>query len=559
MAGEVFQWTSSTFDATKQKIIIRGGSWLSPNSDELKSTSRFAMPAGGSSIIGFRVVRNIPPQPKISPINIDLVPVVDPNNPPDKTKQKHGTVATAYQIGKYDVTAEQYCMFLNAMASHSDPHELYDPRMETDPDIACVIRYGDTNRGYSYFTIPGREKFPITYVSSFSVMRFCNWLEHHQPTAEESPEATESGSFIKNDDNKFYPVVGAKWSIPTENQWYKAAYYYPTQNRYFTYGTGTDDAPSNDLNGANSLPSANYRYLGNFTIEMQPHLTPVGTFTKSASFYGALDMSGNVSQWTLTAESEKSANLIIRGGSWNSSDENDINFSRYGALDPSSRNSTTGFRLVYNVVPPSPKPLTTWEQITHGAEVIGKEMQEDVIGFLKGEIFTKPGTYFFQTMNYTIGVGISELLAKIINNFFFILDSIFKTIGGWISWCFGDSWYGGWTTRIYDMLFSPISAVRNGAAAAEGLGGAETVVAVAAAETTGAVATAEAAALASFFASPAAAVIIPVVLFAGAYEAFLATTKSPHDDSSPDDPRISVGLALDATVRYLWTAVRLLL
>jgi sulfatase modifying factor 1 len=49
-----------------------------------------------------------------------------PGNSADSTG--YGAVAYEYEIGKFEVTNEEYCEFLNASAK-SDSYELYDGRM----------------------------------------------------------------------------------------------------------------------------------------------------------------------------------------------------------------------------------------------------------------------------------------------------------------------------------------------------------------------------------------------------------------------------------------------
>ena len=41
--------------------------------------------------------------------------------------------------------------------------------------------------------------------------------------------------------------TGATYFIPSENEWYKAAYYNPTNGTYWTYPTQSNTAPSNAL------------------------------------------------------------------------------------------------------------------------------------------------------------------------------------------------------------------------------------------------------------------------------------------------------------------------
>ncbi|MBX9576846.1 MAG: formylglycine-generating enzyme family protein [Chthoniobacterales bacterium] len=302
-------------------------------------------------------------------ITIDLVPVGDPNNTKDiplaPGKISFGSVATSYQIGKYDVTAEQYCAFLNAVASKSDPHRLYNENMSNDPDVACITRSGDETTGYSYQPISDYcAQLPITYVNIFSTFRFCNWLENGQPVGEETVGTTESGAYNRNVQGVFELVTNSKWNIPTENQWYKAAYYQPAKNGnfpyYYSFGTASFAPPANSLLTPDAPNEANYCLNGVFTTATQPRLTPVGTFINSASPCGAYDMAGNVNQWTTAAIVSDPTKFVVRGGSWASKNYQDLRFSHVSFVDANTSSSTTGFRVVYNVPAKQPAPKSSW-------------------------------------------------------------------------------------------------------------------------------------------------------------------------------------------------------
>ncbi|MBX9577107.1 MAG: formylglycine-generating enzyme family protein [Chthoniobacterales bacterium] len=450
MAGEVNQWTS-TFDASGNNVIIRGGSWKSQTSAELKSTTRFTNPVLGGSTVGFRVVYNIPPPPRVTHLDMmkDLVPVGDPNNTADTPIAPgvpgFGSVPTVYQIEKYDVTAEQYCMFLNAVATHADPHALYNLKMATDSDVACIIRYGNLNRGYSYFTIPGREKFPITYVNAFATLRFCNWLAHDQPIGYESPETTETGSFNQDDQGAFSIATNnPKWLLPTEDQWYKAAYYQPAKDGssgfYCSFGTGSYDPPVNSLSTISN--SANYCLNSVFTTPTQPRLTAVGTFTKTTSPCGAYDMAGDVSQWTMTTILSDPNSFVVRGGSWQSTSFQGLRFSAALFVDAGSSSSTTGFRVIYNVPPPPPTPTqvatTIFQNVTKTLYTDGKSLvtlhattqdgSNPFFGYITGPFMG--GIYKWVLSGLTlvfrnICLFFQKLLTAILP------DGMMKTLSGW--------------------------------------------------------------------------------------------------------------------------------
>ena len=54
----------------------------------------------------------------VSDLAIDFIDVGDPKNPEDPVNH-YGAVAEKFQISKYDVTAAQYCVFLNKVAKNS--------------------------------------------------------------------------------------------------------------------------------------------------------------------------------------------------------------------------------------------------------------------------------------------------------------------------------------------------------------------------------------------------------------------------------------------------------
>ncbi len=113
----------------------------------------------------------------------------------------------------------------------------------------CEVNY------YMYIYTPGYENYPVIYVTQEQAERYCSWM-------------------------------GGR--LPTEYEWEKAAR--GTDGRIYPWG---DEIPtvSNDL--ANIPGYVDDEGIGN-------DLFPVGSFPKGASPYGALDMAGNVWEWTGT-------------------------------------------------------------------------------------------------------------------------------------------------------------------------------------------------------------------------------------------------------------------
>jgi len=324
--------------------------------------------------------------PHARAVTIDLVPVGNPGNANDPaTGGVYGGVAYDYQIGKYEVTIGQYTEFLNAVAK-TDTYSLYNASMGTDENIRGISRSG-VSGSYSYSVIAASGSAPyggvsaanrpITYVSWWDSARFANWMANGQPTGIQTGTTTENGAYNVNGAtsgdaparNVTNPNTGATptYVIPTENEWYKAAYYSPVLNSgsggYYTYATQSNATPGNvPGSGANQ---ANYftdlttnvfsvTQSGDY-VESQNYLTDVGAFSSSVSAYGTFDQSGNVWEWNdLTGAAGSSRGR--RGGCWTNY-ASSLSSSAGDALAPSDESNFYGFRLASPVAVPEP---STW-------------------------------------------------------------------------------------------------------------------------------------------------------------------------------------------------------
>ena len=318
--------------------------------------------------------------PNAYAVTYELVPVGNPGNANDPaTGNLYGGVAYDYQIGKYDVTIGQYTAFLNAVAK-TDTYSLYNANMATEPSSAGISQTG-TSGAYTYSVIapsgttpagassPGNR--PITYVSWYNAARFANWLANGQPTGAQTSTTTENGAYDLTGPNPtntapaknvINPNTSAAptFYIPTENEWYKAAYYSPVLNSgsggYYTYATQSNAAPGNVIGSGSN--QANYNN-GVYSVtqsagfsESQNYLTDVGAFTNSASFYSTFDQSGNVFQWNDLDGLPGSFRGKRGGGFGNGAFA--LSSSRRDTNAPSDSFSSVGIRLASPVAVPEP-------------------------------------------------------------------------------------------------------------------------------------------------------------------------------------------------------------
>jgi formylglycine-generating enzyme required for sulfatase activity len=295
-------------------------------------------------------------------VNMQMVTVGDPGNAPDVNLDSNGnplgSVGYTYQMGEFDVTAGQYCQFLNAVAAQSDPYGLYNSLTAGGPgSFACGINQTGTPGHYSYNTSSGyavnNANFPVNYVSWGDAARLCNWLTNGQPTGVEGAGTTETGSYTLNGATTNAALMAvtrnsnAQYVIPTENEWYKAAYYKggSTNAGYWAYPTQSNTAPINILSSTGTNNANFYVTGGNgqssYTDPIN-YLTAVGAFASSPGPYGTYDMGGDVYQWNETSIDGFYRGL--RGGSFIFYDDS-LQASNWNYDDPSYEGIDFGFRV----------------------------------------------------------------------------------------------------------------------------------------------------------------------------------------------------------------------
>ena len=188
--------------------------------------------------------------------SLQFVTVGDPGNlPGPATGGTLGSVPYVYKMGTYDVTVGQYCQFLNAVATTGDPYGLYNSGMATDMPTLGIAETGSPgNGGYSVIGTYGQAaNCPIFDVTWGDAARFCNWLQNGQPAAPEGNGTTETGAYTLDGDTTTLMTetrnLGASYFLPSENEWYKAAYYVGggTNSGYWTYPTKSNVAPDASL------------------------------------------------------------------------------------------------------------------------------------------------------------------------------------------------------------------------------------------------------------------------------------------------------------------------
>jgi formylglycine-generating enzyme required for sulfatase activity len=137
-----------------------------------------------------------------------------------------------------------------------------------------------------------------------------------------------------------YRNKDAFYFLPSENEWYKAAYYNAAGSNYFVYPTGSDTAPTAVASGTNS---------GSAVYNNAASVPAIVGSAGGLSPYGTMGQGGNV--WELNesayagTNSSPSEARALRGGDWTYSEFFLRSSSRVDFLAPSQAVDFVGFRV----------------------------------------------------------------------------------------------------------------------------------------------------------------------------------------------------------------------
>ncbi len=223
----------------------------------------------------------------------------------------HQVFLSSFLIDRYEVTIKRYLDFLN-----SGNGGYYN-------DSMALI--GIRRDGERFLCEPSRAHHPMVWISWSDADTFCKWSGGNLPTEAQWEKSS------RGNDGRLYPWGDSFYNGQTSPEYFLANY---------VIGLITEDDSGYSIDGAR------------FTA-------PVGNYATGASYWGAYDMAGNVSEWCRDwYATQYSQNPVdpegpalglwrsYRGGSFRNYPEELISSYRFRS-DPSSGKDDLGCRCVY--------------------------------------------------------------------------------------------------------------------------------------------------------------------------------------------------------------------
>ena len=258
----------------------------------------------------------------------EFVTIRDAGNAVDAPQEPqnvgYGDVSYVYQIGRYTISEGDIATY-NAAPVNSTRQITLDNRGTDKP---ATISWNEAARYINWLNI--REGFQPAYKFDTGGVNdnISLWAV--------------ADSWTAGGENR-YRHKYTTYFLPSENEWYKAAYYDSQADVYYTYATGSDTLPT---------PTAGSTITGEAVYAQPGGQGPADVNNAGGlSPYGTMGQGGNVYEWiesalfsTLQGTNDPATEARgVRGGSWVSDPPNQSNF-RSGN-NPDSEIFSNGFRV----------------------------------------------------------------------------------------------------------------------------------------------------------------------------------------------------------------------
>lgn len=222
-----------------------------------------------------------------------------------------GQVNYVYRMSQTEITVGDWLEFANAFGPLGDPHSI------GRDEIFLRQVIGGPPGTYQFIPVDVEDAhlLPVSSVRWRNAARYCNWLHNGK---EVSLAALEMGAYDTSTfggepgivTDEIAPLPGARYWLPTLDEWLKAVHYDPVHG-WKRYPDGGDDPllpgpalnPISETNTAYVNPEDEYSFR-------------VGRYPETRSPWGLLDASGGVSEWLSTWQRGFEGLWVYKAGSY---------------------------------------------------------------------------------------------------------------------------------------------------------------------------------------------------------------------------------------------------
>jgi hypothetical protein len=224
-----------------------------------------------------------------APGNRATIPSEVPSNP----GLEIGAVAYEFRLTRTEATVEQYAQFANAYLR-------WNPQRAMDNEVWGRF-LGPTGDGRVQY-LPEYAHYPVQ-LSWRMAARWCNWLHNEQADRADAFEngAYDTSTFVTTPGGVVLDQLtrspGARFWIPSRDEWTKGAYYDPHRygpgaGGYWLYPHRSNDEPRSGLSSLGGQTNAGEGVPVEFAS------MNVGSYPDVQSAWGLLDLSGGASEWS---------------------------------------------------------------------------------------------------------------------------------------------------------------------------------------------------------------------------------------------------------------------
>ncbi len=242
---------------------------------------------------------------------IDFVPIGAVNNPAwtgtNSYNNGRGSVGYEYNIGKFEVTTAQWVEFLSAAFDRPSNDQI---PFVARPTVFSGFAVPGNNGGVRWTVPAGTELRGVGGITWRTAAVYANWLHNGKAT---NREAFLSGAYDVSTfgyvqgigyTDQLTRSQGAKYWIPSLDEWLKAAHYDPSKANpdgsvggWWTYSNGTD-TPVRYGPPEFTCPEGPAQANASFFGPSNPYLIPLGSYPDTTSPFGLLDVAGMTREWT---------------------------------------------------------------------------------------------------------------------------------------------------------------------------------------------------------------------------------------------------------------------